>query len=64
MVFALMLMAAVGLAAVNTWQRRGRTPRARQWARGPYPDFAQRNVLEVPHQRCVMRNAGANPHTS
>ncbi|HEV2798063.1 MAG TPA: hypothetical protein VGV65_10630 [Nocardioides sp.] len=45
MIFLLMLAGALGLAAVNAWQRRGRTPRARQWARGPYRDFAQRNVL-------------------
>lgn len=45
MIFLLMLLGAVALATVNTWQRRGQTPRARQWARGPYRDFAQRNVL-------------------
>ncbi|MCY7402426.1 MAG: hypothetical protein LH477_15990 [Nocardioides sp.] len=41
----LMLLGGLGLLAVNVWQRRGRTGRARQWARGPYRDFAQRNVL-------------------
>lgn len=45
MIFLLMLAGAVALAAVNTWQRRGQTPRARQWARGTHRDFAQRNVL-------------------
>lgn len=45
MIFLLMLLGALALAAVNVWQRRGQTPRARQWARGPYRDFAQRNVL-------------------
>lgn len=45
MIYLLMLLGAVALAAVNVWQRRGQTSRARQWARGPYRDFAQRNVL-------------------
>jgi hypothetical protein len=45
MIYVLMLLGGLALAAVNVWQRRGRTPRARQWARGPYRDFAQRNVL-------------------
>jgi len=45
MIYVLMLLGALALTAVNVWQRRGRTPRARQWARGPYRDFAQRNVL-------------------
>ena len=45
MIFLFMFVCAVALVAVNAWQRRGQTPRARQWARGPYRDFAQRNVL-------------------
>lgn len=45
MIHLFMLLGALGLAAANVWQRRGRTSRARQWARGPYRDFAQRNVL-------------------
>lgn len=45
MIYVLMLLGGLALATVNAWQRRGRTPRARQWARGPYRDFAQRNVL-------------------
>lgn len=45
MIYLLMLLGALALTAVNVWQRRGHTSRARQWARGPYRDFAQRNVL-------------------
>ncbi|MDT0184491.1 hypothetical protein Q9S36_30310 [Microbacterium sp. ARD31] len=45
MIYLLMLVGALALVAVNLWQRRGQTSRARQWARGPYRDFAQRNVL-------------------
>lgn len=39
-----MLLAGLALAAVNVWQRRGRSPAARRWARG-HRDFGRRNVL-------------------
>ena len=45
MIHVLMLLAGVALAAFNTWQRLGRSPAARRWARGTHRDFAQRNVL-------------------
>jgi hypothetical protein len=45
MIYVLMLLGGLALAAVNTWQRLGRSPRARRWARGTHRDFAQRNVL-------------------
>lgn len=43
----LMLLAGVGLAAWNLWQRRGRTPAARAWARGLQGDWTRRSVLVV-----------------
>lgn len=45
MIYLLMLLGSLALAAFNTWQRLGRTPAARRWARGTHRDFAQRNVL-------------------
>lgn len=45
MIYVLMLLGGLALAAFNTWQRLGRTPPARRWARGTHRDFAQRNVL-------------------
>lgn len=45
MIHVLMLLAGLALAAVNAWQRLGRSPQARRWARGTHRDFAQRSVL-------------------
>lgn len=45
MIYLLMLLGGLALAAFNTWQRLGRTPAARRWARGTHRDFGQRNVL-------------------
>ncbi len=45
MIYLLMLLGGLALAGFNTWQRLGRTPAARRWARGTHRDFAQRNVL-------------------
>ena len=45
MIYLLMLFGSLALAAFNAWQRLGRTPAARRWARGTHRDFAQRNVL-------------------
>ena len=42
--YLIMLLAGLALAGVNTWQRLGRSPAARAWARG-HRDFGQRNVL-------------------
>lgn len=43
----LMLLAGLALAAWNLWQRRGRTPAARAWARGVQGDWTRRSVLVV-----------------
>ncbi|MBL0749816.1 hypothetical protein [Nocardioides baculatus] len=45
MIYVLMLLGGLALAGFNAWQRLGRTPDARRWARGTHRDFAQRNVL-------------------
>lgn len=45
MIHVLMLLAGAALAAVNAWQRLGRSSAARRWARNTHRDFAQRNVL-------------------
>lgn len=45
MIYVLMLLGGLALGAFNAWQRLGRTPAARRWARGTHRDFAQRNVL-------------------
>lgn len=45
MIFVLMLVGGLALAAVNTWQRLGRSRSARRWTRGMHRDFAHRNVL-------------------
>lgn len=42
-----MLVLGAGLAAWNTWQRLGRSPAARRWARGPQPEAVRRKVLVV-----------------
>jgi len=59
MIFLLMLLSSAALAAFNTWQRLGRTPAARRWARGTHRDFAQRNVLVLWPSLAVALLGGA-----
>lgn len=59
MIHVLMLLGGLALAAVNTWQRLGRSPAARRWARGTHPDFAQRNVLVLWPSLAVTLLGGA-----
>ena len=59
MIYLLMLLGSLALAAFNTWQRLGRTPAARRWARGTHRDFAQRNVLVLWPSLAVALLGGA-----
>jgi hypothetical protein len=59
MIHLLMLLAGAALAALNTWQRLGRSPAARRWARGTHRDFAQRNVLVLWPSLAVTLLGGA-----
>jgi hypothetical protein len=44
-IFVAVLVLGVVLAGVNIWQRLGRSPRARAWARGRTPTQRDRKVL-------------------
>jgi hypothetical protein len=44
-IFVVVLVLGLVLAGVNTWQRLGRTPNARSWARGMTPELSDRKVL-------------------
>lgn len=45
MLFVLMIAAGVALAALNTWQRLGRSRRARAWSTGLRKEETSRKVL-------------------
>lgn len=59
MIHVLMLLGGLALATVNAWQRLGRTPAARRWARGTHRDFGQRNVLVLWPALAVVLVGGA-----
>ena len=47
MIYLLMLVGGLALAAWNTWQHLGRSPAARAWARSTKGSWAVRSVLVV-----------------
>src|SRR6478736_4016643 len=47
MIYALMLVGGLALAAWNTWQHLGRSPAARAWARSIKGSWGVRSVLVV-----------------
>lgn len=59
MIHVFMLVGGLAVTAVNAWQRLGRSPAARRWARGTHPDFAQRNVLVLWPSLAVALLGGA-----
>lgn len=55
----LMALAAVALAAWNTWQHLGRTPASRSWTSSVQGDLARRSVLIVRPLLVVVLLSGA-----
>ncbi len=55
----LMLLAGLGLAGWNAWQRLGRTPAARAWAGSLQGDWKRRSVLVVRPLLAVVLVLGA-----
>ena len=59
MVYLLMLIAGLGLAAWNTWQHLGRSPAARSWSRSIKGSWGVRSVLVVRPLIAVVLVLGA-----
>ncbi|MEP9363998.1 hypothetical protein ABLE68_13600 [Nocardioides sp. CN2-186] len=59
MIYVLMLVGGLALAAWNTWQHLGRSPAARSWARSVKGSWGVRSVLVVRPLIAVVLVLGA-----